>query len=508
MKISNLFYLKDINSNTHLAYKVNNKFISVLTFESVDNIESEVKLDPFYIKSKGNELLCIISKNYDEEHITIIQRTNNSICKVYPLNSDFKYNYEIIKVFFFNLLNNSLNKSLDYEKVHYLNAFIKSNCLSKRLFSDIIKFKRIIPYLKNIPIYFHYIKDEDVKYINENNITYLIEYLKQCHIYDTIELKLKIGIERKRQNLLNNITIDKKYINNELVFIIDYPIYFINEEIIRYIVKKIKLRNNYLRDDYEFVEKLSFDTGLSSRIIHSIRNTTLIDMAMRTVIIVEYNIINYIKEYNPDMMNNIYDTIYHFCSLHGTHPGTTYNKIIKMFKQNIQFKKLMLERGYNIQFNKEISDRIFKDDSLSSESTQFTSYIAEHGENMIIELFRSIGIDFLTEDEIKMEIKKQYDELISKQDPEKIKKVGNIYKNHITPDILLKSKVIFNGQEIKWIEYKNNTCIGRGIVYRKNLEQYNKYRNNMGIGLVLYGGAISESIITDQYLSIGLDLNK
>jgi hypothetical protein len=127
---------------------------------------------------------------------------------------------------------------------------------------------------------------------------------------------------------------------------------------------------------------------------------------------------------------------------------------------------------------------------------------------MIIELFRSIGIDFLTEDEIKMEIKKQYDELISKQDPEKIKKVGNIYKNHITPDILLKSKVIFNGQEIKWIEYKNNTCIGRGIVYRKNLEQYNKYRNNMGIGLVLYVGAISESIITDQYLSIGLDLNK
>ncbi len=102
---------------------------------------------------------------------------------------------------------------------------------------------------------------------------------------------------------------------------------------------------------------------------------------------------------------------------------------------------------------------------LDKELVQTTAYIAEQ---KFSALLKSLGIDHITEEELKQHQRNNYGMAI------------------LTPDVLFETPVIINGREVNWIDFKYYMGRPEGIMYKSNVAQAEKYNHSFGPGAVCY----------------------
>ena len=547
MLITNLSLVKSTKKKIYLVYEVNNKFISATTLgEFPSNVEliMQRKINNFEIDSSGSELLCLMGANGN--NIIILQTSNNQINIVYS-NFDLNNYFTPEKAFFFDLPDRSLNFPSDYEIIHYFNYLLqfhnKDLMNPKRkmvsCLDNLTTFRNTIQILTKIPERFSYLTSDDVTYVKERKMTYLYKYLKcvKYAIRDTLQLNVEISIKKRKSTFLKNLNIEIDNSGDEPVFMMTYPTTSIPSKTINFIRKSVIDRNNYHINDDLFIERLCVSANLDREIVRSIRNSTLMDMAMKTGRMINIHIYYFIERYNLGMSDdNIEETIMLFCERYKVHPGSMYNILLRMYKSDIKFRNFMDDRGVTLKFSKEIKDRLFEDDYLSPENEKIKGQISKDNENIFLGIFQSFGISFQTEDDIRQEYYGEMEKIsernsdaslreVSKEkDENEVENLTNSNENStdskelkdskevplvprkklLTPDILLQSKVTINGIPIKWIEYKSYTCSGVGFLHSKNLKQYTQYLDEYGNGLMLYGGTISENVISEYPVSLGM----
>jgi len=324
-------------------------------------------------------------------------------------------------------------------------------------------------------------------------------------------LKNSLVEEYFRRNIKVEITISD---NNEKVFHLTYTSKRVPKNIIFHIQDRITERNVFRIKDDNFIEELSNQVGLPISSVYSIRHTTLMNIAMYTGSIVDkyiYDFLRMLDTNSPTRRGNmrvsldnahIIDIIKEFSVIYKVHPFTAYNKILKKYQSDANFRNEMNLRNFNRdvtglqeyinlgypklnryqelmrikQVNNQIKEALRIDDFSSPEYEKAKQKNASESEFLFSNLFRELGIELYTENDI---LQSEY--CIT----------GGLC---ISPDIYFKSKVILNNVEVKWLEYKSYFCTGNGFLHNKNIKQFRKYRDNLGPGAVFYLCEIAEDV--------------
>jgi hypothetical protein len=272
--------------------------------------------------------------------------------------------------------------------------------------------------------------------------------------------------------------------NNQtkIIFKINYPISFIPRRKIKEIKNKMMADRSF-KITSSIIPELSQKLGISEKIIHSVRNSILVDLSCNTSNIVSNNITSYYVKYDPDFSTNkkIKYHIECFCHFYNCHPPTTYKTICKFFVQFNNFAEKY--RRYQITFDDDLYVELLQDDINNPERIKNIAQNAKENEEKFIKLFADVGIEFKTEDQLKEE------------------NINN--EKIVTPDIKLISDVTLNGMEIKWIEFKNQVCRGEGIIHRNNLKQIKRYVNILGPGAVFYNLGVAENVNINDVIFFG-----
>jgi hypothetical protein len=112
---------------------------------------------------------------------------------------------------------------------------------------------------------------------------------------------------------------------------------------------------------------------------------------------------------------------------------------------------------------------------------------AEDFEKKIEEFLINNKIKYMTQEQLTQEQMKQYGKAIN------------------TPDFLIKSELIINGQKINWIDAKNFYGSNIGFIKKKINKQIIKYITEYGSGCIIFSLGYNDKLIFDNTLCLSYD---
>jgi hypothetical protein len=256
----------------------------------------------------------------------------------------------------------------------------------------------------------------------------------------------------------------------------------------QYIIKKINKKppncfGPISDEEIDFVKskvKLKYDMNIDPHIIWSIKSAYMKDQ----IILTHFKLSKYKSKLIDDYRQKI--SIKRLSKKYGLSPMTIMRYILET-KYLTKIKNIIADNLISDDFDKKQLDIATKSDIYNQIEQSEQSFEAAEFEKKIEQILSFHNIKFQTQEELTAEQIKLHGKAIN------------------TPDFLVKSDLIINNHQIKWIDAKNFYGSNVNFVKKKIQKQIIKYINTYGPGLIVFKHGFNSDLTFDQTLIMSIE---